>query len=88
MDLADLDALDAKVDRILTHHNALRRGYGAPEIEHAAIMEELTSIADRVLPFMDSVWRLLDKERRKGSRILFEGAQGSLLDIDHGTYPS
>ncbi len=50
-------------------------------------MDELTSVADRVLPFMDSVWRLLDKERRKGSRILFEGAQGSLLDIDHGTYP-
>ena len=87
MDLADLDALEGKVERILTHHNALRRGFGAPEVEHKTIMEELTSIADRVLPFMDSVWVLLDKERRKGSRILFEGAQGSLLDIDHGTYP-
>ncbi|MND35991.1 Adenylosuccinate synthetase [compost metagenome] len=87
MDLADRDALEAKVERILTHHNALRRGFGAPEVEHKDIMEELTSIADTVLPFMDSVWQLLDKERRKGSRILFEGAQGSLLDIDHGTYP-
>ncbi len=50
-------------------------------------MEELTSVADRVLPFRDTVWLLLDKQRRKGARILFEGAQGSLLDIDHGTYP-
>ena len=87
MDLADLDALEGKVERILTHHNTMRRGFGVAEIEHKTIMEELTSIADRVLPFMDSVWVLLDKERRKGSRILFEGAQGSLLDIDHGTYP-
>jgi adenylosuccinate synthase len=87
MDLADLDSLSGKVDRILTHHNALRRGLGVAEVSHQAIMEELTSIADRVLPFRDTVWLFLDKERRKGSRILFEGAQGSLLDIDHGTYP-
>src|SRR5690606_15037039 len=87
MDLADLEALEGKVERILTHHNALRRGFGVPEVEHKTIMEELTSIADKVLPFRETVWLLLDKERRKGSRILFEGAQGSLLDIDHGTYP-
>lgn len=87
MDLADLDSLSGKVDRILTHHNALRRGLGVAEVSHQAIMDELTSIADRVLPFRDTVWLFLDKERRKGSRILFEGAQGSLLDIDHGTYP-
>jgi len=87
MDLADLESLSGKVDRILTHHNALRRGLGVAEVSHEAIMEELTSIADRVLPFRDTVWLFLDKERRKGSRILFEGAQGSLLDIDHGTYP-
>jgi adenylosuccinate synthase len=87
MDLADLDTLPGKVDRILTHHNALRRGLGESEIAHEAIMAELTSIADRVLPFRDTVWSLLDRERRRGARILFEGAQGSLLDIDHGTYP-
>ncbi|MCZ4091581.1 adenylosuccinate synthase [Sinorhizobium psoraleae] len=87
MDLADLDTLPAKVDRLLTHHNALRRGLGEAEISHQAIMNELSSVAARVLPFMDTVWLLLDKHRRKGARILFEGAQGTLLDIDHGTYP-
>ncbi len=87
MDLANTEALAGKVDRILTHHNALRRGFGVPEVSHEAIMKELTDVADRILPFMDTVWSYLDKERRKGSRILFEGAQGSLLDIDHGTYP-
>ncbi|TPW30908.1 adenylosuccinate synthase [Martelella alba] len=87
MDLANLETLPAKVDRLLTHHNALRRGFGAPEVSHETIMEELTSVADRVLSFRETVWLLLDKERRRGARILFEGAQGSLLDIDHGTYP-
>jgi adenylosuccinate synthase len=87
MDLADLDTLPAKVDRLLTHHNALRRGLGEAEVSHEAIMAELSSIAGRVLPFMDTVWLLLDRHRRKGARILFEGAQGTLLDIDHGTYP-
>ncbi|WP_105383378.1 adenylosuccinate synthase [Neorhizobium alkalisoli] len=87
MDLADMETLPGKVDRILTHHNALRRGLGEKEVSHEAIMQELTSVAERVLPFRETVWELLDKERRKGARILFEGAQGSLLDIDHGTYP-
>ncbi|CAN7245999.1 adenylosuccinate synthase [Pararhizobium sp. LjRoot235] len=87
MDLADLDTLPAKVERLLTHHNALRRGLGEAEVSHDAIMAELSSIAARVLPFMDTVWLLLDRHRRKGARILFEGAQGTLLDIDHGTYP-
>ena len=87
MDLANLESLPAKIDRLLTHHNALRRGFGVPEIEHQAIMDELTSVADKVLPYRETVWLLLDKKRRAGARILFEGAQGSLLDIDHGTYP-
>jgi adenylosuccinate synthase len=87
MDLADMDTLPGKVDRILTHHNALRRGLGQAEVAHDAIMSELSSVADRILPFRDTVWRLLDQHRRKGARILFEGAQGTLLDIDHGTYP-
>jgi adenylosuccinate synthase len=87
MDLADLATLPAKVDRLLTHHNALRRGLGEAEISHQAIMDELSAVAARILPYMDTVWLLLDRERRKGARILFEGAQGTLLDIDHGTYP-
>jgi adenylosuccinate synthase len=86
-DLSDLSSLDLKVDRLLTHHNALRRGLGEAEVSHAAIMTELTEIADRILPYSDTVWALLDRERRKGARILFEGAQGTLLDVDHGTYP-
>src|SRR5690606_31918579 len=73
--------------RLLTHHNALRRGLGHPEATHDAIMSELTSVAGDVLPYMDRVWKVLDESRRAGERILFEGAQGTLLDIDHGTYP-
>jgi adenylosuccinate synthase len=87
MDLANMETLPAKIDRILTHHNALRRGLDQPEIAHGAIMRELESVADRILPFRETVWRLLDEKRRSGKRILFEGAQGTLLDIDHGTYP-
>jgi len=87
MDLQDLDALGAKIERLLAHHNALRRGLGAPEIDPAALHAELCEVAPKVLPFMDAVWMLLDAERRAGNRILFEGAQGALLDIDHGTYP-
>ncbi len=87
MDLANLETLPAKIDRLLTHHNALRRGLWKPEIVHQVIFDELISVADRILPFRERVWRLLDRETKKGSRILFEGAQGTLLDIDHGTYP-
>ena len=87
MDLADIDTLPGKVDRLLTHHNALRRGLGQAEVEQRAIMDELTAVAEDVLPFMDRVWKVLDEKRRAGERILFEGAQGTLLDVDHGTYP-
>jgi adenylosuccinate synthase len=87
MDLANLDTLPAKIDRLLTHHNALRRGLGQAEIRHETIMEELSSVAGRILPYRDAVWRLLEQARRDGSRILFEGAQGTFLDVDHGTYP-
>jgi len=87
MDLANLSALDRKVDRLLSHHNALRRGLGMDQIAAAAVCTYLTDVAPRVLPYMDSVWSLLDQKRREGTRILFEGAQGALLDIDHGTYP-
>jgi len=87
MDLADLPALSAKIERLLAHHNALRRGYNLAEIAPAAVYDPLAAVAPKVLPYMDSVWSLLDGKRREGKRILFEGAQGALLDIDHGTYP-
>jgi adenylosuccinate synthase len=87
MDLADLPALRGKIDRLLAHHNALRRGHDLPEIATETVYGHLAGIAPKVLPFMDSVWSLLDGKRREGKRILFEGAQGALLDIDHGTYP-
>jgi adenylosuccinate synthase len=86
-DLRSPATLGAKVDRILVHHNALRRGLSKPEISKEALLAELTEIAPKILPFTDVTWDLLDRERRAGKRILFEGAQGALLDIDHGTYP-
>jgi adenylosuccinate synthase len=87
MDLADLQVLNGKIERMLAHHNALRRGLGMPEVATQAVYDHLAAVAPKVLPFMDSVWSLLDDKRREGKRILFEGAQGALLDIDHGTYP-
>jgi adenylosuccinate synthase len=87
MDLADLASLKPKLERLLTHHNALRRGLGLSEFAATTLYDELAAVAPRILPFMDSVWALLDRKRREGKRILFEGAQGALLDIDHGTYP-
>ena len=87
MDLADIPALKPKIERLLAHHNALRRGLGLEEIAAGTLHDELAAVAPRVLPFMDSVWSLLDRKRREGKRILFEGAQGALLDVDHGTYP-
>ena len=87
MDLADLTVLDDKIDRLLVHHNALRRGLGLATIAPKAVYDELAAAAPKVLPYMDSVWSLLDEKRREGKRILFEGAQGALLYVDHGTYP-
>jgi adenylosuccinate synthase len=87
VDLADPAALPWKVERLLAHHNALRRGVGAEEIDGAALVASLREVAPRILPFAGSAWRLLAAARREGKRILFEGAQGALLDIDHGTYP-
>ncbi|MDR6662047.1 adenylosuccinate synthase [Tardiphaga sp. 1201_B9_N1_1] len=87
MDLADLATLPHKVDRLLTHHNALRRGLGLAEFNTADIVKELSAFAPVLLPYAEAVWRLLDSKRREGKRILFEGAQGALLDVDHGTYP-
>ena len=87
MDLVNLESLPGKIDRLLTHHNALRRGLSQPEVAHSVILGELTSVRDQLIPYIEPVWRLLDEKKRAGARILFEGAQGTLLDIDHGTYP-
>jgi adenylosuccinate synthase len=86
-DLLALDGMGPKIEALLSHHNALRRGYGHEEIEPETVRRELSEIAPRVVPYIDRVWRVLDEKRRGGARILFEGAQGALLDIDHGTYP-
>jgi adenylosuccinate synthase len=86
-DLADLATLGPKIDRLLTHHNALRRGLGQTEIAASELFKQLSGIAPKILIYSDAVWSLLDEVKREGKRILFEGAQGVLLDIDHGTYP-
>jgi adenylosuccinate synthase len=86
-DLAHLDALDSQLDRLTAHHDALRAGFGEPPIDRAGLVEELRAIADFVLSFARPAWRDLNEARARGRRILFEGAQGVLLDVDHGTYP-
>ncbi|MFK4811629.1 adenylosuccinate synthase [Devosia neptuniae] len=87
IDLSEPETLMPKIERLLGHHNALRRGMGLVEIEAQKIYDELASVAAEILPFMDRVWQVLDDKRKAGARILFEGAQGALLDNDHGTYP-
>ena len=86
-DLADADTLELRVDRALVHHNALRSGLGIEPIDRDAILAELRAIAPEILKYAAPVWKVLGELRRAGKRILFEGAQGSLLDIDFGTYP-
>ena len=86
-DLADLSILGPKIERLLAHHNALRRGLGQAEVPAADLFKQLSEIAPKILVYSDAVWSLLDEVKREGKRILFEGAQGVLLDIDHGTYP-
>jgi adenylosuccinate synthase len=86
-DLDDPAGLSAKIDELLTHHNALLRGLGLPEEDKDELLNALNEVAPRVLSYAAPVWEILDEARRKGRRILFEGAQGIMLDIDHGTYP-
>jgi adenylosuccinate synthase len=86
-DLADRSALEIKMVRLLAHHQALRSGLGLPEADGEAIIQSLLDVAPKILPFAQPAWRLLDQVRRDGRRILFEGAQGALLDVDHGTFP-
>jgi adenylosuccinate synthase len=86
-DLAEPETLSAKLDELLLHHNTLLRGLGAPTFEKAQLMAGLLEIAPQILPFVEPVWERLDALRRAGKRILFEGAQAVMLDVDHGTYP-
>ncbi|GAA4493087.1 adenylosuccinate synthase [Gluconacetobacter tumulicola] len=86
-DLAEPETLDWKLDELLLHHNTLLAGLGAPTFTKAELLEHMNALAPRVLPYMDTVWDLLDDARRAGRRILFEGAQAVMLDVDHGTYP-
>ena len=86
-DLAHLDELEPQLDRLTAHHDALRAGFGAAPVDRAALLAELREIAPRVLPYAGPVWTTLNEARAAGRRMLFEGAQGVLLDVDHGTYP-
>ncbi|MBY0564296.1 MAG: adenylosuccinate synthase [Hyphomonadaceae bacterium] len=86
-DLADASAIEWKIERLTAHHNALRKGLGLPEIDVDALKRELAAIAPTVLPYAQPAWRVLDAAFQQSKRVLFEGAQGVLLDVDHGTYP-
>jgi adenylosuccinate synthase len=86
-DLFDEATLDTRIGRLLTHHNALRSGLGLEPVDPAALKASLLEIAPKIKPYAGPVWKVLTEARRAGKRILFEGAQGSLLDIDYGTYP-
>jgi adenylosuccinate synthase len=86
-DLADTERLEAKIDALLMHHNALRRGLGADLVDRDALLDSLRAVAPRILPYAERIWARLGELRRRGRRILFEGAQGTMLDIDHGTFP-
>ena len=86
-DLAHLDDLEPLLDRLCAHHDALRAGFREPPVDRRRLRRDLAEIADFVLQFARPVWRDLDEASRAGRRILFEGAQGVLLDVDHGTYP-
>jgi len=86
-DLADLATLQTRVDRMLAHHNPLRRGLGMVEIDRDDLVKQLQEIAPEVLKYAAPVWKVLNEKRKAGKRILFEGAQGALLDVDFGTYP-
>ena len=86
-DLGDAATLETRLDRLLAHHDPLRQGLGAAPIDRAALRAQLDEVAPKVLPYAAPVWRILAEKRREGRRILFEGAQGALLDIDFGTYP-
>jgi adenylosuccinate synthase len=86
-DLQDLDSLPPKVEALLLHHNALLKGMGAPQVDGRELINQIKEVAPKITPFIRVVWKELNERRRRGERILFEGAQGVMLDIDHGTSP-
>ncbi|MEM8915965.1 MAG: adenylosuccinate synthase, partial [Pseudomonadota bacterium] len=86
-DLAERETLRAKIDHLLRYRNALLGAFGAEQADAAAIYDQLLEVADRILPYRGVAWRCLDDLRKSGKRVLFEGAQGAMLDVDHGTYP-
>jgi adenylosuccinate synthase len=86
-DLADPAMLETRLHELLLHHNALRRGFSIEEIDGQRLLKDLQALAPRLLPFAEPVWLRLAELKRAGRRILFEGAQGTMLDVDHGTYP-
>jgi adenylosuccinate synthase len=86
-DLADAGDLRVKIDRLRAHHDPLRAGLGLEPIDPEALLAQLLEIAPKILPYVQPAWRVLDDAQRSGKRILFEGAQGAFLDVDHGTYP-
>jgi len=86
-DLAEPETLSAKLDELLLHHNSLLRGLGSPEFEKQPLLDALLALAPRLLPYAEAVWETLDAARIAGKRVLFEGAQAVMLDVDHGTYP-
>merc|ERR1712137_1297995 len=86
-DLADDATLEARVDRALQHHDPLRKGLGFEPVDRDALIAQLRAVAPAILPYAAPVWKVLNEKRKAGKRILFEGAQGALLDIDFGTYP-
>ncbi|MBI78047.1 MAG: adenylosuccinate synthase [Rhodospirillaceae bacterium] len=86
-DLAELEILDIRIDQLLEHHNALLKGLGATLINRGKLLNDLVEVAPKLLPYADRAWQSIDEASQKGKRILFEGAQGAMLDVDHGTYP-
>ena len=86
-DLAELEILGIRIDQLLEHHNALLKGLGATLIDRGKLLNDLVEVAPKLLPYADRAWQSLDEASQKGKRILFEGAQGAMLDVDHGTYP-
>ena len=87
MDLASKENLNKRLDNVLAHHNAIRKGLKKKIYEKGVLIEELLKIAPKILKFSQPVWKKIDEFKQKNKKILFEGAQGILLDVDHGTYP-
>lgn len=86
-DLRHPELVQEKLKQILIHHNALLKGLGAEMIDETGLFDQVMQVAEKILPYSDVVWRTLDNAKQTGKKILFEGAQGLMLDVDHGTYP-